>query len=84
MADRRRHRPAGNLVVRNLDAVLHLVREPAEAAAEDDADRGLEIGLLPDPADGGVDRAGGHAEPFGEAKLVARDDELHDLDADRP
>ena len=40
--DRRRDGPAGDLRVRDLDAVLELVRKPAEPASEDDADARLE------------------------------------------
>ena len=40
--ERRRDRPAGDLVVRDLDAVVELVREPTEPAAEHEADARLE------------------------------------------
>ena len=54
--DRRRDRPARDLGVRDLHPRLDLVGEPAEPAAEHDAHPGREVGLLPDPLDGVVDR----------------------------
>ena len=58
--DRRRDGPVGDLGVRNLDAVLELVREPAEPASEDDADARLDRDLLANEPDGVVQA---HVEP---------------------
>jgi len=42
MPDRGRDRPAGDVGVRDLHAILELVRETTEPAAEDDTDERLE------------------------------------------
>ena len=51
VAGRRRSRPAGQSVERDRDGILEIVGETAQARAEDDADLGHEIGVLPDGID---------------------------------
>ena len=53
-------RPARDLRVRDLDAVVELVGESTETAPEDDADPRLSLRRLPDPRDRGFEA---HAEP---------------------
>ena len=60
MSHRSRDGPARNVLVRDLDARVELVGEPAETAAEHDADERLERRLLSNPRDGLVDA---HADP---------------------
>ncbi len=55
MSHRCRDRPAGKVGVRDLGTFLELVREAAEPAAQDDPYSGLEVGLLSDPCECGVD-----------------------------
>ena len=59
MPDGRRHRPAGNLAVRDLDRVLDAVGEAAEPGAEDDRGAGHERRPRADERDRVVD----HADP---------------------
>ena len=54
------HRPARDLRVRDLDAVVELVGESAETAPEDDAHPRLSLRGLPDPRDRGFEA---HADP---------------------
>ena len=60
MSHRSRDGPAGNVLVRDLDTRVELVREPAEPAAEHDTDERLERRLLSNPRDGLVQA---HADP---------------------
>ncbi len=73
VADGSRHGPAGDLGVRDLHARVELIRERAEPAAENESDAWLELRLVPDPADGCIDRS---RRALGDAGVVARDDEL--------
>jgi hypothetical protein len=47
VSDRRRDGPSGNSVVGDLNAVLHRIRKPTEAAAQHDSDGRNQVGLLP-------------------------------------
>jgi hypothetical protein len=57
---RSRDGPTGNVLVRELDTCVELVREPAESASEDDTHERLEGRLLSDPRDRVVQA---HVEP---------------------
>ncbi len=63
VAERGRDRPAGDLRVGDLDRIDDLVREPAQPAAEHDADARRDVARLTDARDRGVELAGIHAEP---------------------
>ena len=60
VSHRSRDGPAGNVLIRELDTCVELVREPAESAAEHDAHERVERRLLSNPRDSVVDA---HAEP---------------------
>ena len=55
VADGRGHRPARDVLVRDLDRVLERVRESAQAAAEHDTDRGRRLCTGADRCDRGVE-----------------------------
>ena len=55
VADCRGHRPARDVLVRDLDRVVERVREPAETAPEHDADRGRDVRAGTDGRDRSVE-----------------------------
>ena len=57
VADRRRERPAGDLLVRDLDRLLDRVGERSQPAPEHDADRRLHTAPCPHDLDGVVELA---------------------------